>query len=122
MRRRDERGSTTIEMVVLFPVVMGILWLALQGALLYYGRTVALASAESGARAAAVEQGTIADCAQAAGQVLATASDALVDTSVTCVRTATVASVTVQGTPLAVGPWTAPGISMTAALPVERIS
>jgi len=119
---RDERGSATIEMVLLFPVVMGILWLALQGGIAYYGRTVALAAAESGARAAAVENGTSAACFQAANTMLGAAADALVDTSVSCNRSATAVTVTVTGEAMSVGPWTVPPVSMTAELPVERIT
>lgn len=121
-RRHDERGSTTIEMVIVFPVVMSILWLALQAAIGYYGRTAALAAAESGARASAVEHGTLADCYTAAEGVLAGVRDAVTSASVTCTRSAATVQATINADALAVGPWPAPHLQVTAELPVERIT
>lgn len=121
-RTRAERGSATVEMMVAFPVVLGLFWLGAQVGIGFYGRTVALAAAESGARAGAVELGTTGDCRTAAQAMLATAADALVDTEVSCRRTATAVSVTVRGRALAVGPWPGPTVSMTAELPVERLT
>ncbi len=120
--RRAERGSATLETVIVFPVVIGILWLALQVALTQYCRTVALAAAESGARAAALETNTTSDCYQAAEAILAANGDALASTSVLCVRGATTTTAIVSGTPLTVGPWTVPSVSGTAQMPVERIT
>jgi Flp pilus assembly protein TadG len=49
--RRSERGAATLELVVLFPVLMLIIFGVIQGALYYHGRNVALAAAEQGVRA-----------------------------------------------------------------------
>ena len=111
-----------MEIVIIFPVVIGILLLALQVALTQYGRTLALAAAESGARAGALETNTSADCYQAAAAILASGGDALTGTSVSCSRAATSATATVTGVTLSVLPWPLPPTSATATMPTERIS
>ena len=50
--RRDERGSVSIQMVVLMPVLFAIAFTGLQAGLYFYGRSAALAAATTGARAA----------------------------------------------------------------------
>ena len=51
-RRDDDRGAVSIEMVLVFPVVMLVTLLALQAAAYQHARTIALAAAQEGARAA----------------------------------------------------------------------
>lgn len=52
-RWRSDGGALSLEMVVLLPLALSLLFLAVQGAVYYQGRTVALASAQEGARGAA---------------------------------------------------------------------
>lgn len=52
-RIRGERGALAIEMVLLLPLAFTLLFLVLQGAVYYQGRTVALSAAQDGARGAA---------------------------------------------------------------------
>lgn len=52
-RWRSDGGALSLEMVVLLPLAFSLLFLAVQGAVYYQGRTVALASAQQGARDAA---------------------------------------------------------------------
>jgi Flp pilus assembly protein TadG len=47
-----DAGAATLEVTVLFPVVMLLLFGVIQGALFFHGRNVALAAAEQGVRAA----------------------------------------------------------------------
>lgn len=49
--RVTERGSTTLELVVLFPVVLLLIFGVIQGALFFHGRASLLAAAEQGVRA-----------------------------------------------------------------------
>ncbi len=49
-RRRDERGSVTIQMVFLMPALFLLMFLGLQGALYYHAKQVALAAAQEGPR------------------------------------------------------------------------
>src|SRR5215207_4306223 len=55
---RSERGSTSVQMVILMPVLFSVMFLGLQAALFYHARTVAIAAAQDGARAAGAETGT----------------------------------------------------------------
>ena len=52
---QGERGALTLELVVLFPVLLLLLFGMFQGALFFHGRNVALAAAEQGVRAARVD-------------------------------------------------------------------
>jgi len=53
-----ERGSGTIQLVVLMPLLFTLLFAGVQGAMFYHARTVAIAAAQEGARAAAAQDGT----------------------------------------------------------------
>ena len=55
---RSERGSTSVQMVILMPVLFSVMFLGLQAALFYHARTVAIAAAQQGARAAGAETGS----------------------------------------------------------------
>jgi hypothetical protein len=46
-----DRGAATLELVVLFPVLLLLIFGVIQGALFFHGRNVALAAAEQGVRA-----------------------------------------------------------------------
>ncbi|MDG4784949.1 TadE/TadG family type IV pilus assembly protein [Micromonospora sp. WMMD1102] len=52
-RLAGDRGSTNIEMAILFPVFVLLILLGVQVGLIFYGRTVALAAAQQGAVAEA---------------------------------------------------------------------
>ena len=124
--RPGERGSATLELVVVFPVVLLLIIGGVQGALYYHARSVALAAAQDGARAAAVEGATAgAGQAAAAAFIQATGGDeVLPGAQVDATRTPTTAAVTVTGRALTV--LAIPGLSLavrqSASLPVERIT
>lgn len=119
-----ERGSASLQLAVLLPVLFGVMFLGLQAALVYHARTVAVAAATEGARAAAVEGGTADDGAQAASGFVADAggADVLEQAAVTARRSAGTATVTVSGTALTVLPGWHPRIRQSATLPAERIT
>ncbi|HMM94012.1 TadE family protein [Phycicoccus sp.] len=120
-RRRDEHGSTSIQMVLLMPVLFAVMFLGMQAALHYHARTLAIAAAQEGARAAGAQDGTRSDgVTTATGYLAATAGDSLTVTGVTGSRTATTATITVRGTALSVLPGWAPTITQSASVPVER--
>ena len=52
---RAERGSTSIQMVMLLPALFAVMFLGMQAALYYHARSIALASAQEGACAAGAE-------------------------------------------------------------------
>ncbi|MBF4768621.1 pilus assembly protein [Nocardioides agariphilus] len=123
-RRRDDRGSVSIELVILLPALFAVMFLGMQAALFYHARTVAIAAAQEGARAAGTEQGHEADGVGAANDFLAEAGgdDVLTGTSTTAKRTATTATVTVTGFSLSVIPGWKVRISQSATVPIERLT
>ena len=70
VRAVGQRGSVSLEMVVVMPALLLLIFVGVQGALVYQARTVCLGAAQSGARAAAAEDGS-------AGAGIATARAAL---------------------------------------------
>lgn len=124
-RRRDERGSFTLELAVLFPVVLLLIFLVIQGALYYHARNVALAAAQEGVRVARAENGTQTAGGNAARAFVEQAGGTGIITNlkVDPTRTATKATITVSGRAMSAIPGM-PGftITQTAEGPVERFT
>ena len=120
----SDRGAVTVQIVVLLPALFLLMFTGMQAALIYHGRTVALAAAQEGARVAAVMSATAQAGDSAAAQFLASAGgqDVLREVSVSTTRDATVARVTVTGTTLSVVPGWSPVITQSAAAPLEQVS
>ena len=55
---RGERGSSSVEMVIALPIVLTVLFLAVQAGTWFHARSIALASAQSGARTSATAAAT----------------------------------------------------------------
>ena len=123
-RRRDERGSVSIQLVILLPALFAVMFLGMQAALFYHARTVAIAAAQEGARAAGGESGKESDGVQAANAFLADAggNDVLTGATTTAKRTATTVTVVVQGHSLSVIPGWSPVVRQVASVPVERLT
>ncbi|MDC5698071.1 pilus assembly protein [Intrasporangium calvum] len=119
-----EGGSASIQMVFLLPVMFSMMFLGMQAALYYHARTVAIAAAQEGARAAAAETGTTSHGTRAALNFVADAGgdDVLTAVAVTGARTATTATVTVRGRSLNVIPGWSPLLEQSATAPVERLT
>ncbi len=119
-----QRGSTSVQMVVLMPALFSIMFLGMQAALMYHARTVAVAAAQEGARAAGAQTGTLRDGLAAASSFVADAGgDGVLQQARTSgARTATTATVVVTGASLSVIPGWTPTISQSASLPVERLT
>ncbi|WP_404388839.1 TadE/TadG family type IV pilus assembly protein [Humibacillus xanthopallidus] len=120
----SERGSASIQMVLLLPVLFTVMFLGMQAALFYHARSVAIAAAQEGARASSVEDGSRGAGAAAAASFVAEAGgdDVLKGALVSSSRTAEVATVTVTGTSLSVIPGWSPFVRQSATAPVERIT
>ena len=58
-RPGGDRGSSAVELVILTPVLLALIWLIIQYALYYQGRQVALAAAQIGARVARQDANTV---------------------------------------------------------------
>lgn len=123
-RRQDERGSVSIELVILLPALFAVMFLGMQAALFYHARTVAIAAAQEGAKAAGGENGKEADGVSAATSFVdeAGGEDVLPGATATANRTATTVTVTVRGHSLSVIPGWNPVIVQSASLPVERVT
>ena len=116
-----ERGSVALETVIVFPVVMVLIWGALQVGFWAYGRNVCQATAEQAAAAGATF-GSSAAVALQAGRAFADATGhgLLENTTVHVERTATQITVVVEADVLAVAPGFPHHINQVATLPVER--
>lgn len=123
-RERGERGSVSIELVILLPALFSVMFLGMQAALFYHARTVAIAAAQEGARAAAGENGKSSDGIRSATAFVAEVGgdDALRGSQATAERTGTRVTVTVTGHSLSVIPGWNPEITQSASLPVERLT
>jgi Flp pilus assembly protein TadG len=123
-RQGDERGSASIQLVILLPALFAVLFVGMQAALYYHARTVAIAAAQEGARAAGAEHGHEADGVQAANHFIDEAGghDVLPGASASATRTATQATVTVSGFSLSVIPGWDVRITQSATVPVERLT
>jgi hypothetical protein len=122
-RRDDERGVATIEMAVLFPVTLLMVFAIIQFGVWYHASDVAKAAAQEGVRAARVEGGHASDGAARADRVLDDNARTLIaGRQVVPFRDNDVARVEVWGTCLRVVP--IPGLSLSihavAESPVER--
>lgn len=121
--RRADRGSATVEIAILGPVVLLLVFTLVQSALWYYARGLALAAAQQGATAAAAYGATPATGAAHAREFLA-GQDSLREVQVdAAASTRTQVRVQVTGRALSVLPGVA-GILITqdAYAPVERFT
>jgi len=119
---RDERGSASVQMVVIMPLMFLMAFTGLQAGLFFYGRSAAMSAATTGARAAAAEHGTVADCEQAAAALITSLGDVLTNPHIDCQRSAATVTVRVSGTTLSVIPGWSPMISQESVQQVERIT
>lgn len=117
-----ERGSVSIELVLLFPLALTMLFLAVQGAVYYQGRTVALASAQEGARGGAALGAHDNDARLAAEDFARTAGgDGILGSpDVAVQRGPESVTVTVTGKTLSVIPGWDPEVTQSATRPIER--
>jgi len=118
----SERGSVSVQMVLLMPTLLLVVWIALGAAMYFYGRTTALAAAQAGATAGAAEHGTTDDCVRTATDLASRAGDSLAGLTVTCqIHTDTVTAV-VTGNTISLVPAWEPTTTQTATVPREEIS
>ncbi|MCR6490925.1 pilus assembly protein [Cellulomonas sp. P24] len=123
-RRPIDRGSATVQIVVLMPALFLLMFAGMQAALIYHARTVAIAAAQEGARTAAAQYSSAGAGDVAAEQFVASAGgeDVLRGVTVTATRDATTASVVVTGATMSVVPGWTPQITQSASAPVERVT
>jgi len=124
-RLTGDRGSTSLQLVIIFPAVLALIFGGVQTALYFYARNVAIAAAQEGARAAGAQYGSASAGTAAASDFIARAggADALPAASVSGNRSGTTATVTVRGRSLSLVPgYSGINITQSASVPVERIT
>ena len=113
-----------MQMVVLLPVMFAVMFLGLQAALFYHARTVAIAAAQVGARAAGAESGSAGQGIAAAASFVAASGgpDVLERSSVSGSRSSVSATVTVTGAALSVIPGWSPMVRQSSTVAVEKLT
>ncbi len=120
-RMRGERGSSSVEMVIALPIVLTVLFLAVQAGTWFHARSIALASAQSGARTSAMLNSSLeAGLSSARSFASDVGGTTLTGVTVTGDRTATSTTVTVTGHSVRLVPFMDVTVSQSATLPVER--
>ena len=118
---RGERGSSSVEMVIALPIVLTVLFLAVQAGTWFHARSIALASAQSGARTSAMLNSSLeAGLSSARSFAADVGGTTLTGVTVTGDRTATSTTVTVTGHSIRLVPFMDVTVSQSATLPVER--
>ena len=119
--KRGERGSSSVEMVIALPIVLTVLFLAVQAGTWFHARSIALASAQSGARTSAMLNSSLeAGLSSARSFAADVGGTTLTGVTVTGDRTATSTTVTVTGHSVRLVPFMDVTVSQSATLPVER--
>ena len=122
---RATRGAATLELVILFPALLLVVFTVVQAALFFYARSIALAAAQEGVRAGRALHAERQGGVQRAQEFLAVTSDAtLHDVTISSTGTSTTqVRIQVSGRALSVLPG-APGlpVSQEAQGPRERFT
>lgn len=118
-RVRDERGMTTIQVAILFPVVLFWIMLIIQYGLWWHAKQVANAAAAEAVDAAQVSTGSARDGEDAAASYLAQSGN-LDNVTVTVSREPTVVIVEVRGDAPQLVPGFAWSVTARSTAPVER--
>lgn len=120
--RRDERGSVTLEAVIVYPVVLLVIFTVIQGAFWFHGRDTARHAATIAAAAAAAE-GATTSIGEAAAADFLNQVDSLHDVSITATHAGDSVTVTVQGTTISLIPgvnW--PSVTQQSTQTIERVT
>lgn len=119
----EDRGSTSLELVVLFPAVLLIIFGLVQGGLWYHARDVARAAAAGGAAAARAEGSSADDGRLEATSFLSANGDAVLGVQVDARRDATRVEVIVIGRSVSLLPGVpGPEVRESVTGPVERFT
>ena len=118
-RVRDERGMTTIQVAILFPVVLFWIMLIVQYGLWWHAKQVANAAAAEAVDAAQVSTGSARDGEDAAASYLAQSGN-LDNITVTVSREPTVVTVEGRGDAPQLVPGFAWSVTARSTAPVER--
>lgn len=118
-RRGSERGSALIEMVIVFPLFVILLFSIVQGAVWYSARSAAQAAAATALNAARTYQSDSSD-GIAAGEAFLARKSIVSGGHVSVSRSDTIVTVTVTGRSVSLVPGLPLDVSSTVTGPVER--
>ena len=124
-RRRDEndRGSASLEAAIILPLLVVLTLLVVQFVMVWHGRHLAQAAAQSAARTAAAYQGTAAAGRSAgSGYIAAVAPRLLPQASVDVDRGAAQVVASVHADVLTIVPFTTFTVDEEATSPVEAFT
>ena len=108
-------------MVIALPLVLTVLFLAVQAGTWFYARSIALAAAQSGARTSAMLNSSLAAGLSSARSFADdVGGSTLTGVTVSGVRSATSTTVTVTGRAPRLVPFMELAVTQSATLPVER--
>jgi Flp pilus assembly protein TadG len=120
---RDEDGSVSLELAVIFPAVLLLIVAAVQAGLLFHARHLAQAAAQEALRATRQYDGSISAGQQAAtGLLTRSAGDLLASRQISIQRGADQADVRITGHALSLLPGVTLTVSANASGPVERFT
>jgi Flp pilus assembly protein TadG len=115
-----ERGDSSVEMVLVFPVFAAMFFAVLQGAIWFDAGNIAQAAANAAYNEARSYDGT-SGTGTTAGYDFLEGQNSLLNPTVTVTRTATEVTVTVTGESLTLIPdWFGTEVERTSTGPVER--
>lgn len=120
-RKVDERGSTTLEIVVLMPLMVLLLMVVVQFGIYFHTRAVATTAAHHGADSTRILNGTAAAGTAVTDQFLDQSAAALRGRTVVIDRSATQVTVTITGEVVSLIPFAEFPMTVTVETPVERI-
>lgn len=119
-----EAGSSAVELVLLTPALIALVFLVVQAALVWHARHVATAAAQQGARLARVDNAAAADPAVIRAQTLAylrqLGADLIGAPTVTVTRAGGWVSVSVTGQAVSLLPGATLDVHATSRGPVEE--
>ncbi len=128
VRRRDDAGYSIVEAAITLPVLLLLIMIVIQQVMVWHGRHVAEAAAQTGLRSGRAYQATAANGQAAANDYISrVAPNLLTSPNVAVQRTAQTVTVTVRAhvpavLPVALLPGSSLDISETASGPVERFT
>ena len=118
----QDRGSVSLEMIVLTPVLLVLLFAAIQIALNSHARNIALAAAQDAARADGAYQSSPGAGQDAAAAFLAQTGDGLGNPAVAISNTGTEVHATVTGHAISIVPFLSWTVSQSASSPIEQVT
>jgi len=119
-RLRSDRGDSVVEFAVVFPAVLVLVFLVIEGGLYFHARSVAAHAAQIGADAGRLYDAQPGDGSSAAYDFLRRTGESVEDPSVAVNTTGNEIAVTVSGDVASLVPGLSLTVSQTVQAPIEE--